>query len=253
MASGILVFSLAARADEHSLTYLILADTVEPLMIASESHPMAGGIVTDTLKSIFLGSPHEIKPLIIPWQRMKVEMRERSDWIMYGMPSQCDSGCAHSADPIVLFDHVVVTLKDNPVEIREYQDLFEQRLLLVENFHYPGLDQHLATPVEGVGSGEIRDIRAFTPEGGLKMLRHGRGDAYIDWRFRVFYNLKKAGLSLDDVRLTEASNLIPIEAIHFFYSDKLDPALRQLIDKRMASMRADGSQQQIIDRYGKDM
>ena len=242
------VFAVSA---ESPLTYLILADTVEPLMIVTEADPMAGGIVTDTLREVLADSPYEINPLVIPWQRIAIEMRARDDWIMYGTQSQCkpDSGCAHSTGAIVQFEHVIVTLSDMPLEVQAHKDLFGKRLLLVENFHYPGLDPYLTTPVDGEGSGDIRDIRAFAPENALNMLRHRRGDAYIDWRLRVLYNLPDAGLARHDVRLTDASRLVPTQNVHFLFSDKLPAGLRHLIDARLSNLRQDGALDRIVNRY----
>jgi hypothetical protein len=242
---------LNGAAEGQGLTYLVLADTVEPLMLASEEEPMRGGIVTDTLMEIFVNTDHQISPLVIPWQRVAVEMRERDDWIMYGLPSQCSAneGCAVSAEPIVEFNHVLVTLSGSSLKVDKYQDLFGQQLLLVENFHYPGLDNYLVTSVDQQGTGQIHDIRAFSPAGALRMLRHRRGEAYIDWRLRVLYNLNKANLQLKDVRISNASALIPDQNIHFFYSDKLSKNLRDLIDDRLKTLRQDGAMTRILKRY----
>ncbi len=240
----------ATTAAERALTYLILADTVPPLMITTADDPMAGGVVTDVVQQMFANTDYDIRPLVVPWQRMTEEMLERDDWITYGPRTRCtvERGCARSKDPILQFEHVVVTLADSPLVVRNHENLFGRNLLLVDNFHYPGLDQYLATPVDQAGSGEIRDIRAFTPEGALRMLRHRRGEAYIDWRLRVMYNLSGAGLAPGDVRLTDASNIVPTQGIHLIYSDKLSAELRAFIDERLAEMHLDGTLANIIDR-----
>jgi hypothetical protein len=211
---------------------------------------MAGGIVTEVMQQIFADTDYTVRPLVVPWQRLTEEMVERDDWITYGHRSRCaaERGCARSKDSILQFEHVVVTLADSPLTVRNHENLFGRNLLLVDNFHYPGLDQYLATPVDRPGSGDIRDIRAFTPEGALRMLRHRRGEAYIDWRLRVMYNLSGAGLAPGDVRLTDASNIVPTQGIHLIYSDKLPAELRSLIDERLAEMHRDGTLADIIGR-----
>jgi hypothetical protein len=243
--------ALILAAEGNTLTYLVLADTVEPLMVVREAEPMYGGIVTDTLKAIFAGTPHQITPLVIPWQRVTVEMSQRDDWIMYGQPSRCgrNEDCAVSTEPIVAFDHVIVTLRDSVLEVHDYEDLFGEQILLVENFHYPGLDQYLTTPVDQIGTGQIRDVRAFSPVGALRMLRHRRAGAYIDWRLRVLYNLRGAGLELKDVRLAGVPMLVPDQNLHFFYSNKLPIPVRALIDERLATMHQNGAMTRILQRY----
>lgn len=243
--------SASSTAAESRLTYLILADTVEPLMITTDSDPLAGGIVTDTLKTILEGTTYQLSALVVPWQRMTEEMIERKDWVMYGPPSRCaaERGCARSQMHIVEFEHVVVALSDSPLRVRSHEDLFGQRLLLVDNFHYPGLDRYLATPVDQPGSGDIEDIRAFTPEGALRMLRHRRGDAYIDWRLRVLHNLAGAGLARDDVRFSDATDIVPTQTIHFFFSNQLPAEFRNHVDEKLLQMHQDGSMKRIIERY----
>ena len=244
-------YACVCSAAEHTLTYLVLADTVPPLMITTDNDPLAGGIVTDVVKRIFSDTDYEIRPLVVPWQRMAEEMSERDDWISYGHRTRCDAqrGCTRSENHIIQFEHVIVTLADSALAVHSHEDLFGRSLLLVDNFHYPGLDQYLSTPVDAQGSGAIHDIRAFTPEGALKMLQHRRGDAYIDWHLRVLYNLAGAGLSLSDVRLTNASNIVPTQGIHLIHSSKLPTELDAHIDEQLSRMHLDGTLANIIQRY----
>jgi hypothetical protein len=246
-----LVYSCFSESADEPLTYLVLADTVEPLMITTAEDPMAGGIVTDVLRKIFLNSGHEIHPLVVPWQRLTIKMDELDNWIVYGMPSQCElgGGCTVSKHSIVNFEQVIVTLEKTQSEISHVEDLFNLRLILVENFHYPGLDQYLTTPTDTTGTGSIREIRAFSPESALRMLKHQRGDAFIDWRVRALYNLPKAGLTRDEVKLSDISSLIPTQGVRFFYSDRLPPEVGTLIDEQLSKMQKDGSLQGIIDAY----
>jgi hypothetical protein len=144
-----------ATAAERTLTYLILADTVSPLMITTADDPMAGGVVTDVVEQIFADTNYAVRPFVVPWQRMTEEMAEGDDWITYGHRTRCkiERGCARSEEPILQFAHVVVTLVDSSLAVRNHEDLFGRNLLLVDNFHYPGLDRYLETPVDAQGSG----------------------------------------------------------------------------------------------------
>lgn len=241
----------ASSAAERSLTYLVLADTVAPLMITKPDDPMSGGIVTEVAKRVFSDSDYAVTPLVVPWQRMTEEMITRGDWVTYGQRSRCeaDRGCTRSAAQIVPFEHVVVTLADSALTVQDHKDLFGKDLLLVDNFHYPGLDRYLTTPVDEQGTGAIRDVRAFTPEGALRMLRHRRGDAYIDWRLRVLYNLAGAGLTRSDVRLTGANQIVPAQGIYLIFSDRLPADVRVHIDARLTQMHLDGTIAEIVGRY----
>ena len=241
----------AIAEDAPALSYLVLTETVPPLMIATGDDPMAGGIVTEVLIEVLQGTGYRVDPVVAPWQRMSEEMAERDNWIMYGMASQCEQarGCARSTEHIVDFRHAVVTLADSTVAIQRPEDLFGLNLLLVENYHYPGLDQYLTNPVRGDGSGAIREVRAHTPEGAIKMLRHRRGDAYIDWYLRILYNLDDAGLQPDEVLLADASHIVPQQNIHFFFSNRLPQNVRNHFDKRLAEMRRNGTLARIVERY----
>jgi hypothetical protein len=247
----LLVVSGSLMAVDQPLTFLVLADTVEPLMVTSDNDPMAGGIVTDVVREIFKDSRQIVLPLVVPWQRMKVEMRSRDDWIMYGSPSQCrpEADCAISLQQIVSFEHVLVTLADVEPKPSGVEDLFGKRLLLVENFHYPGLDRYLSTPMDINGSGEIQDIRAFTPASALKMLRHQRGDAYVDWRLRVLYNLPEAGLNVDQVHLADFSKIMPTQGIHLLYSSKIPAETALTINTRLAAIIENGTLSRIVQAY----
>lgn len=249
---GAAMLALASTGSDRTLTYLVLADTVPPLMITTEDDAMAGGIVTDVIQTLASTTGHALRAEVIPWQRMTELMSERGDWLMYGPSSRCvpARGCISSSVPMLEFDHVVVTLAGSSLSVKRLEDLFGKRLLLVDNYHYPALDAHLATPVDAQGSGAIVDIRAFTPVGALRMLRHGRGDAYVDWRRRVLYNLADAGLAAEQLRLEDASHIVPTQGLHLFYSAKLPAELREQLDRALVRMHQDGSLRAILDRYG---
>ena len=71
---------------EKRVDYLILAETVEPIMIVRDRDPMAGGLMTEIVKLVFDGSEYVIEPKVMPWQRMLVEFETSDDWIVHGFP-----------------------------------------------------------------------------------------------------------------------------------------------------------------------
>ena len=110
---GIALFSVAGMSQER-VTYLVLAETVEPIMIVRDGNPMAGGIMTEIVDLIFKDSNYFVEPLVLPWQRMAMEFNNRDDWIIHGFPESFgpDVPLEMSRRPIFPFNHVAVTLKD---------------------------------------------------------------------------------------------------------------------------------------------
>ena len=234
-----------------SVTYLILAETVEPLMIVRPDDPMAGGVFTEIVKQVFTDSDYVVEPKVMPWQRMTTELRQRDDWIMHGSPAffEPDIPYALSRVPVFPFNHVAVTLRDNDFEIRRPEDLLERTVILVENFHYAGLDSYLSNPVAGSGSGVIESVRAFSPAGTLRMLKHRRGDVVFGWQARLLYNLSGAGLSLDDVRFQDAAGIIPTQNLYFAYSPRWSAAFKTFVNARLQTLQDQGILDAIFQKY----
>ena len=78
------IFLLDVASAEKRITYLVLAETVEPIMIVRDGDPMAGGLMTEIVQLIFEGSDYVIEPMVLPWQRMKDEFQKSDDWIVHG-------------------------------------------------------------------------------------------------------------------------------------------------------------------------
>ena len=90
---GILFLLCLQPAVGQQLTYLILPDTSEPAMITEPGDPMSGGMFTDIVKAVFEGTRYDIVPLVVPWERMRIEFQERDDWInLAGVAGVSDRG-----------------------------------------------------------------------------------------------------------------------------------------------------------------
>lgn len=239
-----------ARA-EDTVKYFILAGTMEPLMIMTPGDPMAGGLFTDILKRVFDNSPYTLEPMVMPWQRMTGELVARDDWLMHGIPAFFEPDIPYrlSSVPVFPFNHVAVTLRGTDLTVRVPADLFGRTVILVENYHYPGLDPYLDNPLVGTGSGEVASVRAFKPDGTLRMLKHGRGDVVIGFQPRLVYNLAAAGLSVDDVRFQDASGIVPTQSMHVAYSPNLPLAFETFLNGRLAEMHANGELAEIVTPY----
>jgi hypothetical protein len=241
-----------AHADTPaSVKYFILTGTMEPLMILAPGDPMAGGMFTDIVKTVFDGSPYTVEPMVMPWQRMTAELRQRDDWIMHGIPAFFEPDIPYrlSEVPVFPFNHIAVTLRDSSFAIDRVEDLFGHSVILVENYHYPGLDPYLDDPLVGDSNGEIQAVRAFKPDGTLKMLAHRRGDVVIGFQPRILYHMAAAGLTLDDVVIQDVSHIIPTQPMFVAYSPGFPAEFGEFLNSRLAAMRDSGALMTILDRY----
>jgi polar amino acid transport system substrate-binding protein len=233
------------------ISYLILGSTVEPLMITKPDDPMAGGIITEIVELIFENSGYEIVPKVMPWKRMIEELRTGDDWINYGFPVGNEPGIPleFSETPVMAFNHVAITLKSNHFNIDRVSDVAGRVAILVENFHYPGLDPHLDKPLVGKGSGEIKTVRAFTPKGTLRMLQHERGDVVFGFHARMLYNIKDTGLLLNELRFQDASAIIPSQPLYLTMSSQQPAKVKKLINDGLKRLAADGTLERILQKY----
>ena len=239
-----------ARAEEH-IAYLILAETVEPIMIVRDGDPMAGGLMTEIVKLIFEASDYVIEPKVLPWQRMRTELVQSDDWIVHGIPGSFDNDVAYEMSelPIFPFNHVAVTMKGSGIDIKDIGDLSNRSVILIENFHYAGLDDHIAKTNDDEEGSNIGVLRSFSPSGSLDMLRHGRGDIVIEWQARVIYNLKAAGLDFDDVEFHDAANIVPTENVYLAYGSTQSDEFRRFVNGRIRVLTDTGVLAELVRKY----
>lgn len=242
--------SCVAAAAER-VTYLILAETVEPIMIVRDGDPMAGGIMTEIVELIFDNSDYVVEPMILPWQRMITEFSNRDDWVIHGIPNSFGPDMPHEMSdlPIFPFNHTAVTLKESEISIQNHTDLIGRTLILVENFHYAELDEYIESAASGEIDGSVGVIRAFTPSGTLEMLRHKRGDVVVDWQARIIYNLQKAGLSFADVEFHDATEIVPTENVHLAFSPQQSDEFRQFVNDRIKTLTDSGQLFELVKKY----
>lgn len=247
---SICAVSYPAVAAEH-VTYLILAETVEPIMIVRDGDPMAGGIMTEIVELIFDNSDYVVEPMVLPWQRMTTEFSKRDDWVIHGIPGSFGPDMPHEMSelPIFPFNHTAVTLKDRGISIGSLADLTDRTVILVENFQYAGLDEYVASAASGEINSNVGVIRSFTPSGSLEMLRHKRGDVVIDWQARVIYNLPKAGLTFEEVEFHDATEIVPTENVYLAFSPRQSDEFRQFINDRIKTLTDSGQLFELVKRY----
>jgi hypothetical protein len=244
------VLSMPGYAAER-VTYMILAETVEPIMIVRDGDPMAGGIMTEIVNLIFENSEYAVEPLVLPWQRMLIEFKERDDWIIHGFPESFgpDIPVEMSQRPIFPFNHSAATLKDSGLTIETLADLDNRNLILVENFQYPKLDDYIQSAANGTSERRVGVVRSFTPSGSLRMLKHRRGDVVIDWQARIIFNLASAGLAFEDITLHDATQIVPTQNIHLAFSSRQSEEFRKFVNTRIDELTDSGQLLELVERY----
>ena len=249
--AGILALLLMSIHDPayatEKVTYFVLAETVEPIMIVRDGNPMAGGIMTEIVTSIFEGSEYELEPKILPWQRMRSEFKTRDDWIVHGFPESFEPDIPYEMSELAVFpfNHTAVTLRNSNIRIRNLSDLNHRTLILVENFQYAGLDDYLQS------GASVAVVRAFTPSGALEMLKHRRGDVVIDWQARIIYNLPSAGLAFEEVEFHDAANIVPTEDVHLVFSPRQTEEFRNFVNDRIRKLTDSGKLLELVEKYYK--
>ena len=253
ISSILCLLSVKPLYASERVSYMILAETVEPIMIVKDGAPMAGGIMTEIVKLIFLNSNYQVEPVVLPWQRMPEVFKNQNDWIIHGIPNSFDADIPFemSVQPIFPFNHSAVTLRKNNVSINKLQDLKNQKLILVENFHYAKLDKYIESEQAKNEQNSIGVIRGFTPSGTLRMLKHERGDVVIDWQARIIYNLARAGLAIDDINFHDASEIVPTKNVHLAFSSHQSDTFRTFVNARIKQLTDSGQLNEIVERYYK--
>lgn len=247
------IFSAQPKSafSQETIEYFILAGTMEPLMIMTPDDPMAGGLFTEIVKRVFEKSKYTVVPKVMPWQRMTKELVNSDKWIMHGIPEFFEPKIPYrlSETAVFPFNHLAVTLRDRHFEIESVDDLVGKTVILVENYHYPGLDKYLDKPLVGQGNGQISSVRAFNPVGLMKMLAHRRGDVVIGFQPRLLYNLKIAGMSEKEVRFQDISKIIATQLMFVAYSPKLSSSFSKFLNQRLKELKETGELAKILKRY----
>jgi ABC-type amino acid transport substrate-binding protein len=241
----------ATAYGKTKITYFILAGTMEPLMIMSPEDPMAGGFFTAIIKRVFKDSPYAVIPKVMPWKRMIKEFAKTDNWLMHGIPAFFEPDIPFRLSKVAVFpfNHIAITLRERHFNIGSVQDLFGKTVILVENYHYPGLDKFLDKPLVGTGKGRVLSVRSFKPVGQMRMLVHRRGDVAIGFQPRLLYNMKKAGVTLDQVNFQDVSGIIPTQQMYIAFSPKLPPAFSGFLNERLSNMKSDGTIAKILQKY----
>lgn len=238
---------LLSQAMAADISYMVI-EQVEPFQVVSRDNPLAGGLVTDIVQQVFLGSLHQLRPVVAPAPRLYA-MRlggQLPNWLSYGAKPWLQPGWQLSQHPIFSWRHVLAVPKSSRFRYRNIEDLFGKPLILMHGYDYPGLDGHLRSKSR---LGRISDQRALTQQGAIRMLLAGRGVGYVDTELRLVYNLRQQGLSPADFRFYDLSAVIPQIDMHLMYDHSLPEEVKVLIDRRLSELQQSGQLAAIVQHY----
>lgn len=232
------------------VTYYIAYKSSSPLQIPLISNDMTAvtndhsggpGIITDIIELI--NDPSiKFHHQVLPFRRMLRDMREDNRfWITYGSSAwPGPQSTSLSTTPVVKVRHQFLTLAGT--EYRHISDFFGQRLILIRNFDYPGLETYIDQ-----GKFEITYVSNHTAA--IKALFKGRGVAFPEMNFRLQYHLKRMGIEQHKIQRFDIEDIIPDYNINLCFSENFPKQQRSLIENRLTEMVKSGQMDKIIANY----
>lgn len=171
------------------------------------------------------------KPKTLSFKKMIKEMStSKAHWISYGSDSWVGAQST-SLSEISLWKvkHVFFTLKSNKLE--GIPSLFDQTLVLIDGYDYPGLDSY-------INKGLIHKvIRVQNPELAILSVLEGNADVYPDMQERINYYLNKMETNHEKFTLNDTANIIPEYEIKLCFSKNFPPLIKADIEIMLRNMR----------------
>lgn len=187
------------------------------------------GFITNIIKSLS-NVDVTFKPKVLSFNRMIKEMStSKEHWISYGSNLWVGAQSTSLSEITVLkVKHVFFTLKLNKFD--GMRSLFDQTLVLIDGFDYPGLDSY-------INKGLIKVIRVKTPELAILSVLEGDADVYPEMRDRLQYYLNKMGVNKKEVILHDKVNIIPEYEIKLCFSKHFPLSIKADIEIRLRNMK----------------
>lgn len=171
------------------------------------------------------------KPKTLPFKLMVKEMSiSKEHWISYGSNLWVGAQSTSLSETTVWkVKHVFFTLKSNKFD--GIQSLFDQTLVLIDGFDYPGLDSY-------INKGIIKKvIRVKTPELAILSVLKGDADVYPDMRVRIQYYLNKMEINRNEIILHDKANMIPEYDIKLCFSEHFPLSIKADIEIKLRNMK----------------
>lgn len=239
---------VCSPANSGQVNYLV-NDTGAPYQIIDKQNALVGGIVTDVVKAIFNDSQHLLSARALPTKRIHAAMLSSStpNWLVYHSPEWMTdkllSVTEFSEIPLYSFEYSIITRKSHPITANNLQDLLGKRLLLIHGYFYKNLDPYLTEK-------KIFDERPKTHNQAVKMLHHGRGDAFLAHAPRIKLALEQTRLAQHDFDIQRFGHVIPPTAVYLGFDKKMPSELKAFINRRLIALQDSGELARILSRYG---
>ena len=188
------------------------------------------GFITNIIKSLS-NADVTFKPKVLSFNRMIKEMSiSKEHWISYGSTLWVGAqSTSLSKISVWKVKHIFFTLKSNKFD--GMRSLFDQTLVLIDGFDYPGLDSY-------INKGLIRKvIRVKTPELAILSVLEGDADVYPDMRDRIQYYLNKMEINKKEVTLHDKANIIPEYDIKLCFSKNFPQSIKADIEIKLRNMK----------------
>ncbi len=242
-----LLFSVSTYQTMASdvVNYYVIAGQAQPFQIEEQgkSHK---GIVSDIIAEIFAGSDYQLNYHTYPFNRMisTLEAGGEQNWVTYGSPSWGRVQSEHLSDlPIYQVKHTLVTSTRASFHYEDLGSIKGKGLVLLLGFDYAELTPYIE-------QGDFSEIRVKNYQAAFSIMERLPSDtAFVEMESRVKYHLNRLGLTEQSFRLEAFSDVIADYPIHLAFSGEMKPEIRLFINQRLAEMKANGSLQEIINRY----
>lgn len=201
------------------------------------------GIELEVIGEALALKGHALKPSYVPFARIPLSFKDKTvDAVMTDLGQDLSAAGGHYGDPAVVYDNVLITLKDRQLELKTPSDLHG---LSVVSFRgaaarYP----EWLGPLQGTRRyAELNDQEAQ-----VKTLMKGRYDVVLSdkYIFRYFaLKLKKEGFDLKPVQEQAFTVVNPQDYRPVFRDEKV----RDDFNLGLSKLKKSGRLQAIYDKY----
>jgi polar amino acid transport system substrate-binding protein len=188
------------------------------------------GLITNIINSLS-NVDVTFKAKALSFNHMIKEMSlSKEHWISYGSDVWVGAQSTSLSEITVWkVKHVFFTLKSNKFD--GMHSLFDQTIVLIDGFDYPGLDSY-------INKNLIKKvIRVKTPELAILSVLEGDADVYPDMRNRIQYYLNKMEVNENKIILHDKANVIPDYEIKLCFSKDFPLSVKADIEIKLRNMK----------------
>src|SRR5690606_25247272 len=217
--------------------YLVSEIAAEPYQIINRSNEQTG-LVTDIVQALLAGTDVAWRVEEHPYRRVQRTLLDDThpNWISYGAESWTLPAIWARArvidEPLFRANYQLVSRAGDAAEAPLQKE--HQRIIVIHGYRYGG---QFNAWVARFGH---TLVGAPSHQHALAMLRMGRGDMYLTEDIRVQWEIKRAGLGADDLRIHDFSTIIAPIDIHIIYDRRLPESFQAQLAQRLTRLRSSG-------------